>query len=259
MNERRHVDKPKPWAEHSEALHSPLLKGFHRFEWGLSWMAWALSNWALLDVLEHLGTFSVLVAVIFYFAGSGNRMKQKHYQAWQVINTAQGKGGSGGRVEALQELNADGISLVGIEASGAFLQGVKLVNGNLSRCDFHASDLRNSKFMDAAMTFCNLQDANFRGADLSGARLEDADLENVDLNGATLRDTVLSRVTLTAVDLRNTDLQGLVWNDIASFKQANVWGVRNAPPGFLKAAMEQGAVSMESDEQWNRLLQAPDH
>src|SRR5579871_6672572 len=56
----------------------------------------------LLDVLEHLGTFSVLIAVIFYFADSGNRRKQKHYQAWQVINTAQGKGGSGGRIEALQ-------------------------------------------------------------------------------------------------------------------------------------------------------------
>jgi len=258
MNERRRVDKPKPWAEYSEELNSRRLKSFHRFEWCLSWVAWALGNWVLLDVLEHLGTFSVLVAVIFYFAGSGNRLKQKHYQAWQVINTAQGKGGSGGRVEALQELNADHISLVGIEASGAFLQGVNLPNGNLSRCDFHASDLRNSRFVNAAMTFCNLRDANFRGADLSGARLEDADLENVDLNGATLRGTVLSRVTLTAVDLRNTDLQGLGWNDVVSFKQANVWGVRNAPPGFIKAAMEQGAVSMESDDQWNALLKAAD-
>jgi hypothetical protein len=26
---------------------------------------------------------------------AGDRKKQKHYQAWQVINTAQGKGGSG--------------------------------------------------------------------------------------------------------------------------------------------------------------------
>ncbi len=39
------------------------------------------------------------MAVIFYFSESGDRLKQKHYQAWQVINTAQGKGGSGGRIE----------------------------------------------------------------------------------------------------------------------------------------------------------------
>jgi len=75
-------------------------------------------------VLEHSETF--LIAVIFYFADSGNRKKQKHYQAWQAINTAQGKGGSGGRIEALQELNADHVSLIGIEASGAFLQGLSI-------------------------------------------------------------------------------------------------------------------------------------
>ena len=75
-------------------------------------------------VLEHSETF--LIAVIFYFADSGNRRKQKHYQAWPVINTAQGKGGSGGRIEALQELNADHVSLIGIEASGAFLQGLSI-------------------------------------------------------------------------------------------------------------------------------------
>ena len=41
--------------------------------------------------------------LIFYFADQGGRLKQKHYQAWQVINTAQGKGGSGGplRIVAL--------------------------------------------------------------------------------------------------------------------------------------------------------------
>jgi hypothetical protein len=42
-------------------------------------------------VLECLGGFSVLAGVIFYFSESGDRIKQRHYQEWQVINTAQGK------------------------------------------------------------------------------------------------------------------------------------------------------------------------
>jgi hypothetical protein len=83
-------------------------------------LAYLLSNWKFLEVLEYIGSLSVLVAVLFYFSGSGDRTKQKHYQAWQVINTAQGKGGSGGRVAALQELNADGVPLVGVDLSGAF-------------------------------------------------------------------------------------------------------------------------------------------
>jgi hypothetical protein len=42
-----------------------------------------------------------LFAVIFYYSEAGDRKKQKHYQAWQVIDTAQAKGGNGGRIEAL--------------------------------------------------------------------------------------------------------------------------------------------------------------
>jgi len=84
---------------------------FLRLEWTLEWIAYALDRWSFLKVLERLGSFSVLIAVIFYFSDAGNRIKQRHYQAWQVINTAQGQGGNGGRIEAMQELNADGVPL----------------------------------------------------------------------------------------------------------------------------------------------------
>jgi hypothetical protein len=74
-------------------------------EWWLSWVAYLLSNWAFLEVLEYAGTFSILVVLVLYFIERPDRIKQKDYQAWQAINTAQGKGGSGGRIEALEELN----------------------------------------------------------------------------------------------------------------------------------------------------------
>src|SRR5262244_1952005 len=96
---------------------------FWAVEWMFEWLSYGLSHWAFLEVLEYLGSFGVLIAVIFYFSESGDRLKQKHYQAWQVINTAQGKGGNGGRVEALQELNSDHVSLIGVAAAGSFLQG----------------------------------------------------------------------------------------------------------------------------------------
>src|SRR5208337_3247481 len=113
-----------------------------------------------------LGSLSVLVAVIFYFTESGDRRKQKHYQAWQVINTAQGKGGSGGRIEALQELNEDHQALVGLDAPGAFLQGVRLDGANLLRCNLEAADLRDSHLASAELEWADLQSANFRSGDL---------------------------------------------------------------------------------------------
>src|SRR5208282_2906137 len=148
--------RPAPWDLRKKSIARGWLTPFIAFEWILEWVAFALSNWTLLEVLEYLGSFSVLVAVIFYFAESGDRVKQRHYQAWQVINTAQGKGGSGGRIEALQELNADHVPLVGVDVSSAFLQGIHLRNANLLRSSFSSADLRNSNLIRVNFTLANL-------------------------------------------------------------------------------------------------------
>src|SRR6201993_4247681 len=124
MKVRSQREKPDAWPVRRQQIKHAWTVPFWALEWVLDWIAFALSRWTFLDVLGYLEGFSVLVAVIFYFSESGNRLKQKHYQAWQVINTAQGKGGSGGRLEALQELNKDGIPLVGVGVAGGDLQGV---------------------------------------------------------------------------------------------------------------------------------------
>src|SRR5271170_984867 len=163
---RRYQPLPPPsWAERRGQRQLSLGLALLKIDWCMEWAAWALGNWALLEVLEYLSTFSVLVAVIFYFAGSGDRTRQRHYAAWAVINSAQGKGGSGGRIEALEELNRDRVPLIGLEGSMAFLQGVQLSNAMLSRCSFQAADLRQSILRSSDLSFCNLRSANFRNAD----------------------------------------------------------------------------------------------
>ena len=110
--------RPEPWPrQRAQAKYVWLIPVF-ALEWGWRWIAYLLSGWAFLEVLEYLGTLSLLVAAISYFAESKDRIKQKHYQAWQVINSAQGKGGSGGRIDALEELHQDGVPLVGVDENG---------------------------------------------------------------------------------------------------------------------------------------------
>jgi len=249
-----HRDRPKPWSEERQAISAAWTVPFRWVNWTLAWVSWALSHWALLDVLDHLGTFSVLIAVIFYFADSGNRIKQKHYQAWQVINTAQGKGGSGGRIEALQELNADHVSLIGVDASGAFLSGVRLEHAQLERCDLHAADLRNAELQFAHLAYGNLRDANLRQANLTGADLQYAELQDVDLNQANLQGASLASADLSRADLRFADARNVTWKDIQSMQLANIYGMKNASPEFLAFAAKQGAVSLASDDDWNVLL-----
>ena len=239
-------DPPKPWRVYIAGRRLWLLP-FLAVEWAFAWIACALSRWSFLAVLEYLGSLSVLVAVVFYFAESGDRLKQKHYQAWQVINTAQHMGGSGGRIEALAELNADGVPLVGVDVASAFLQGVQLPGARLLRATFTDADVRNSNLESADLSYASLNGANFRQSNLSRTSLVAAILDNGDFCAAQFAGADLSQATLDGADLGNTDLAGIQWKQIKSLRKTNLTGVKNAPEGFLAWALSNGAVQLESN------------
>src|SRR5580692_372016 len=145
---------PPPWSEFKAEARHRCLVPFYYLSWAADWAAYMLGKWPLVELLEYLGSFSILFAAVLYFAGTSDRLKQKHYQAWQVINTAEGKGGSGGRLDALQELNHDCVSLIGVDVAGAYLQGLNLEGAQVRRATFAGSDLRDADFRRA-----NLSDA----------------------------------------------------------------------------------------------------
>jgi uncharacterized protein YjbI with pentapeptide repeats len=221
-------------------------------------MSYLLGNWSFLEVLEYLGTLSLLLGVILYFAESGDREKQKHYQAWQVINTAQGKGGSGGRKEALQELVADRVDLVGVDVSDAFLMGVQLSRANLARASLRGADLRMAVFDQADLEYADLGSANIRNGSLIKADLEYAMFADSDLNGCNLTGANCEDADFSRADLRNCDLKDLNWKGIKEVKLANLFGVKDAPEGFLAWAMKNGAVAIESDAEWGDTIQKAD-
>jgi len=248
-----HRKRPIAWSKQREAVKHASLVPFLAVEWVWQWVAFLLSNWSFLEVLEHLGSFSILIAVILFFSESGDRLKQKHYQAWQVINGAQGKGGSGGRVEALQELNADRVPLIGVDVSGAFLQGVQLEGARLVRSDFHGADTREANFQAAEFTDANLLATNLRRSRCHKASFRGATLDEADFFGADLTEADLGGATLAGADLRYTNLEGIAWKDIQSLKGVNIFGARNAPQEFVAWALQNGAVQIESDSQWQDL------
>ena len=242
MIARRASRRPREWNLLKAEIKHRWMLPLRRFEWMFEWAAYTLSRWSFLEVLEYLGSLSVLVGVIFYFSESGDRIKQRHYQAWQVINTAQGKGGSGGRIEAMQELNADRVPLVGVDASLAFLQGIHLEGASLLRADLSAADLRGSVLRSADLTFANLHSANFRVSSLQNADFTFANLSDTDLVGSDLTGAKFDSADLSSADMRNTNLQEISWKHIASIRSANIAGVRNAPEGFRDWALKNGAI-----------------
>ncbi len=231
------AEPPPPWSRFRAATSLRWLYPFLFVEWIFRHIAYYLGKWSLPVVLEYIGSFSVLVAVVLYFTEAGERRQQKHYQAWQVINTAQGKGGSGGRINALQQLNQDGVPLTGVDARDAFLQDINLQNAELRRADFSGADLRNAhlrraRMVDADLSRSNLRGADLRQADLSGANLQDIDLTGADLGSANLTDARLNNADLTDANL--TNLTG--WQSAKGLDKANLTGARGAPPGLMEAA-----------------------
>jgi len=234
--------RPESWRERQAGANAAVVV-LLAVEYPFEWLAYLLSRWSFLEVLEYLGSFSILIAVIFYFGESGDRLKQKHYQAWQVINTAQGKGGSGGRIEALQELDEDGVPLVGVDVSGAYLQGLRLPHAGLVRANLSAVDARMGNFEKSDFMGANLHAGNFRNSNFTSTKLQDADLGEADFCSANLSDANLDGATLDGADLGRANLADIKWQNIKSIQGADLHEVRNAPAGFMEWAAQQGAVT----------------
>jgi hypothetical protein len=247
--------RPDPLSHYRGETRHPILVPLRWMEWVCRWLVYWLSGWAFLEVLEYVGTLSIFFAVVSYFAESGDRLKQKHYQAWQVINTAQGKGGAGGRIDALEQLNEDGVALEGVDVSDAFLQGLDLQRADLSRSNFRAADVRGGSFNAARLEFADLASANIRNGDFQNANLRNVTLQDADLQGANLGGADLEGADLSKADLRYTDLRDIKWPMIANLKLANIFGVKNAPADFSRWALQKGAVSIVSDDEWSKMLE----
>jgi len=247
MSSQLTQERPASWAESKHNIKRKWAMPFFAIEWLFEWCAYYLSNWRFLHVVNYLRTFGILVAVIFYFSESGDRLKQKHYQAWQVINTAQGKGGNGGRLDALQELNEDRVPLVGVDVSGAFLQGLHLEKANLARANFSSADVRNAVLVSIDFSDADLRSTNFRDSSLHNAWFRNAALDDTDFSAADLSGADLSGASLNGADLRNANLRGIDWQHIANIKGANIAGVKEPPEGFVSWALKNGAVQTPSD------------
>ncbi|MBD2436787.1 pentapeptide repeat-containing protein [Nostoc sp. FACHB-110] len=193
---------------------------------------------------EFIGTLqdlSILAAVILYFRETPARKKQAQYEAWRVINSAYGQRASGGRIQALQDLNNEGVSLAGLTADKAYLAGI-----NLKRSDLRDANLQGTNLKNACLEEIDLRNANLQGADLRYANLQSANLRNAHLEGQTtnlsysnFQDAYLSHANLQSAYLWSANLQGADLS-YANLQEADL-SYANLQGANLKYANLQGA------------------
>jgi BTB/POZ domain-containing protein KCTD9 len=198
--------------------------------------AWILCQIRESTLLSMVEGFSILVAVLLFFLETPERDKQAHYEAWKVIDSAYGLKSSYARLQALQDLNEDRVSLRGLNVPEADLRGINLANVDLSNADLSGADLRFANLSNADLSNTNLTEANLSNANLSNAQLNaanlaycdfiEADLQNVDFVGANLLGANFVRANLDRAYLGDVNLSESIFKD-ATVKQTKFFGVEN--------------------------------
>jgi uncharacterized protein YjbI with pentapeptide repeats len=293
MNE---VEKIKEsWRERKTKIRYKWAVPFIFIEWKCEQLSELLERWALIDILVQIGRLGILVSIVagayVYVTEADERLMQvenqrkaNQYQAWQVINAAQGKPGNLGRTFALQDLCREGISLGGIDISKAYLPGLDLseadlcdanfaeatlsdanlsratligadfYKANLSRVAFIDANLRNARLNRTILIGANLCDANLSGAELFDADLSEAKAYNANFAGALLQNANFAGAHLRGANLRGAHLTNIKqWRQIKSIKYAYILSVKNPPDGFTEWAIEHGAFSIEDEKEWEKL------
>jgi uncharacterized protein YjbI with pentapeptide repeats len=233
--------------------------GARLVKWDETWGQWAsllegLGIVKLADVVSRVGLIALLASVIVYFKECPQRKRTSHYQAWQVINTAQGKGGDGGRTLALQDLSRSGVSLRGVNLDGASLDGLTLaadpnlmrltartarvdtasiIGGNFNYADFTGARLNFDTFTAGEFFKAGFTGAKLNKSDFSESRFVDSDFSHSSVRFSSLAATVFSPTNLTnasfrGVNFANADLTGLtnlLWQKgITDFANVTNWG-----------------------------------
>lgn len=192
----------------------------------------------LILLFQEAESIALISAAAIFILEIQTRKKREHYEAWQMIVSAEGHSGSLGRIQALQDLNRDGVDLGSIDLSKGKMPGIKLswsklIESNFESCDLSFSDFKGSiliatnfkksivfgsdlrmailsaaVFEDANLNFSSLKNAtltgvNFRGASLWGANLQGAYLDKANLEDADLRDANLAGACLKGANLKN--------------------------------------------------------
>ena len=231
----------------------------------------ALGRKGVVKLVQSGVIVTVALSLGRYVWEAPKREKLAHYEAWQMINSATGQKTSGGRIDALQDLVKDKVSLQGLNTSGANLEGIKLQNADLRNANFHNAILRNANligaslrnavfddvvaynnkvslglfhgnYLEASLHVTDLRGAKLRGADLRGAIFGDAELRGADLRGAVLSGADFTNTNLVEANLDCFKSKDTTYGYCTDFK-----GAKHITPQQIKQAKNWQTACYDPD------------
>ena len=241
------------WCTTLFAIHRPFIQ-LEKNVWE-PLLAWA-NNQALLSLLGLVGNVGLIIAVATYIGSEKQRRDAEVLNAWQTLTSAHGQAGNGGRIRALEFLNASpganwrrrfpwfcaphpicvwpseslaGVNLsvesedtVGNEAESTSAEegGTKYIGQEGGSADGTQGrgGIGRVYLSLIQLPGAHLATANFQGADLAAVNFQDANLRF-----ANLQDSFLIWANLQGADLRGANLQNS-FLEIANLQGADLRG-----------------------------------
>lgn len=221
-------DEGSDWEKASQIVRNPIKTALftsHR-AWvrlekkiGEPILAW-VNDQAVLSLLGAIGNLGLILAVATYIGSEKQRRDAEVLNAWQTITSAYGQAGNGGRVQALEFLNAspganwrrkfpwacaplqlclwppESLAGINLTVPGESKERVYLGGINLKGAILAYANLKGANLSGANLAGANLREANLAGVRLNEANLAGADLSGANLVGANLAGANLCRTTL---------------------------------------------------------------
>ena len=202
-----------------------------------AWLFCQIRESVLLSIVEG---FSILVAVWLFFLEAPERDKQAHYEAWKTIDSANGLRNSYARLQALQDLNDDRVSLSGFNAPEADLRGINLAGADLSKAYLSGADLSNANLshanlVETKLINTKLNNCNLTGANLAYSNFIEADLQDVDFVGANIVGANFVRANLAQAYFGDVNFNECLLTD-ANLQKTKFFGVENLKTEQVKDA-----------------------
>ncbi len=134
-------------------------------------------------IFQNVEAIAIVAGVALYFKEIPERKARKHYEAWQVIDSAASSPTSYARKQALEDLCSDRVSLSDINVSGTQLSRINLNGAELIEANLSGANLEGANLIGANLVMADLQGANLMGAKLIGATLESCKLNGANFFG----------------------------------------------------------------------------
>jgi uncharacterized protein YjbI with pentapeptide repeats len=204
----------------------------------------------ILSIAEKLGKLTIVVGILSYIWEAPERSKQRHYQAWQLINAARTSPGEAGRAIAIADLMADHTEMIELDLTRGNFMEMNFKSANMPGVNFSGARIDGAHFACKSGWFVsdhwipafdpcwttNLEGAHIITSSITRVEFDDARLNDAILGGSPEHPTAIENNSFVRAQMQEVTVQAsrLSNNDFSHACMKGSWwlggtmGLKNA-------------------------------